>query len=55
MQDSLSQVAREQKDSVSTSSNLAYGWEEDVGHTEHALSGMPSGATQEPYYEPMPI
>ena len=58
MQDSLPQVARAQKDSVSINSNLAYGWEEDVRHTEHSFSGVPSGATmaaQEPSYETIPI
>jgi len=54
MQDSLSQGAGEQKCSVPTSTNLAYGCE----HAEFAMSDMPSGATmatQGPIYETISI
>ena len=57
---SLSEVAREQKASISTTSNLAYGQvkrEEAVGGSEYEMSGMPSGAamaTQEATFETIP-
>ena len=55
MHNSLSQVAGEQKCSVPTSTNLAYGCE----HAELAMSDIPSGATmvatQGPIYETISI
>ena len=58
MQDSPSQVAGEQKNSLGTSTNVAYGCTEDFGHSDIGISDMPSGAamaTQEPIYEIIPI
>ena len=55
MHDSLSQGAGEQKCSVPTSTNVAYGCE----HAELVMSDMPSGATmvatQGPIYETISI
>ena len=53
MRDSLSQAAEEQKHSVSTATNVAYGCVE-FGDTDFEISGMPSGASmtvQEPISE----
>jgi len=54
MHNSLSEGVGEQKCSVPTSTNLAYGCE----HAELAMSDMPSGATvatQGPIYETISI
>ena len=57
---SSSEVAKEQKGDISTSSNLAYGQvkrEGGVGNNEYEMCDMPSGAamaTQETTYEAIP-
>ena len=54
MRDSLSQAAEEQKHSISTATNVAYGCVEELGDTNVETSGMPSCASmtvQQPIYE----
>ena len=57
---SSSEVAKEQKGDISTTSNLAYGQvkkEEGVGDSEYEMCDMPSDAaitTQETTYEAIP-
>ena len=57
---STSEVAKEQKGDISTSSKLAYGQvkkEEGVGDSEYEMCDMPSDAamsTQENTYEAIP-